>query len=554
MLVSMFTLMLALSSSASLAAPLVRGAQLRAPDPALKLDGNELVATPPPGHHFNIQAPSTLANGNAIKVKPSSAQERELKFSIESAKPGHFLLSAYLCDDAKTFCEIHRLEASWDGKQLTGVHVAPATTETAPEYSASGSVELDKDGFFVNQMDAALARAKKEGKPLLIDFYGIWCPPCNDLDENVYSSAEFREKGARFVKLKLDADSPASWKLKSKFKIGGYPTIVFASAEGEEIRRIVGSRSRPVFVKEMEKAWVSRKSPFPLLKARADRGDAAAAGLVGRIYLERKEFAPAAQYLKKDPSSAEALADAQIGLAEEKKTANLPDLLESTIAKYPKSPDSVDRRVKLAGIYEEKKEVEKQKMLLTGAIQAASALIAEPKALAEIELTAADLWQTIAEAREALGNAGGAQEAWKSAADEYKKYIHSDSERGHSTELAYCLWKSGDFDGATKIYAALEGYYPKEFTYYYGHANMELERKKFKDALPISRKAYEFSYGDNRLRAGLQLAKILKGAEKKAEAKSVITETLKGAQVPQDESIRTHRYVKSLREFEKGLI
>ncbi len=532
--------------------------KLRAPRPQMSvqgpLDSQELVLKPPTAHHFNIQAPNTLANGNSVKTKPSSADESELRFSLANAKPGTLTLSVYVCDDAKTFCELHRFEAKWDGKKLADAKPAPESTETAHETVATTSLELDEHGFYNNQADAALAKAKAEGKPLMIDFYGIWCPPCNELNENVFSSSEFRESGSRFVKLKLDADSPGSWKLKSKYKVGGYPTVIFASSDGEEIRRVVGSRSRSDFVREMEKAWTSRKNPFPILKARADHGDVASAGQVGRIYLERTEYEPAIKYLAKDPASAEQLAEAKIGLAEQKKDPKLPDLLEDAITKFPKTPESVDRRVKLAGIYEEKKDADKQKILLAGAIQTAQDLIAHPERLAQHEVTPADLWGTIADAQETLGNDKDAKQAWKNAAAEYKKRIDSETERGLNIELAYCLWKSGDFGAATSVYEALEKAYPKEFTYWYAHGNMELERKKFEAALPLSKKAYEYSYGDNRLRAALQLAKVYKGLDKKEEAKTIINDTLKSAQIPTDESIRTHRYVKSLREFDKTLI
>ena len=43
-----------------------------------------------------------------------------------------------------------------------------------------------KNGFLVNQPEEALRLAQKEKRPLLIDFFGIWCPPCNELDQEVF--------------------------------------------------------------------------------------------------------------------------------------------------------------------------------------------------------------------------------------------------------------------------------------------------------------------------------------------------------------------------------
>src|ERR1700735_70587 len=86
---------------------------------------------------------------------------------------------------------------------------------------------------FQTDSDKTFSKARKEGKPVLIDFFGIWCPPCNELDETVFETPSFLEKAKAFELLKIDADKESSWKLKNKFKIGGYPTVVFTNSEGD---------------------------------------------------------------------------------------------------------------------------------------------------------------------------------------------------------------------------------------------------------------------------------------------------------------------------------
>jgi thiol-disulfide isomerase/thioredoxin len=98
----------------------------------------------------------------------------------------------------------------------------------------------------------------------LIDFYGIWCPPCNLYNETIFNTNEFAEQAKKFVLLKLDADADISWNLKSKFKIGGYPTLLIAkinaAGELEEVERIVGYYPPKEFFPRLSLAYQHRNS------------------------------------------------------------------------------------------------------------------------------------------------------------------------------------------------------------------------------------------------------------------------------------------------------
>jgi protein disulfide-isomerase len=85
----------------------------------------------------------------------------------------------------------------------------------------AGNVMASEDGLFGRDIDAAFRQAKKLNRPLLIDFFGTWCPPCNQLDETVFSTPKFYKKSRSFVLLKVDADDQSSWVLKDKYRING---------------------------------------------------------------------------------------------------------------------------------------------------------------------------------------------------------------------------------------------------------------------------------------------------------------------------------------------
>lgn len=94
--------------------------------------------------------------------------------------------------------------------------------------------------------DQAVAVAKAEGKDLLVDFTGSdWCYWCKKLDEEVFSHDSWYSKANEsFVLVALDFPNSAEAKaavpnpernqeLVKKYQVGGYPTILLMTAEGE---------------------------------------------------------------------------------------------------------------------------------------------------------------------------------------------------------------------------------------------------------------------------------------------------------------------------------
>lgn len=517
----------------------------------------ELTASPPANHHVNIQAPMFVSAGTD-KTKPAKATEQKVLFRLHNNGPAEYRVTLYLCDDKKTFCEKHEVSAKWESKAGTPGPAEPvSTSKTESGEPVSKPAAKKTHGFFVNDPEKALALAREKNLPILIDFFGIWCPPCNMLDEKVFPSSEFQNAAKNFVKLKVDADAEVSWDLKSRYKVGGYPTIVLASADGDEIGRIVGYRPKAEFAKELKRAWAERENTFSKLKDKADNGDASAAERVGHIYFERGDHEQARAYLAKSGRKSEKLYSAEIALLKDE-NETLSKINEANQA-FPGTVDSIERHAKAAELLESRGDSAGHASHLKTAIETARKLIKAPQRLAGIELTAADLWAMIAQFEEALKNEAAAKKAWASAAAEYKKELSrfgvkgSDSERGYNLEYAYCLWKSGDSAKAEQIYQKLERRYPQEFTFYFGHARMKFELKQLEEAKRLALKAKHYSYGDNNLRVVQLLAKIYEAQGQKQEGLAVIRETLSKAVKPTDESIRTHRYVKQLKDLEDQL-
>ena len=103
-----------------------------------------------------------------------------------------------------------------------------------------------------NELDPALAEAKRANKPLLVDVYTDWCGWCKRMDKTTYGNADVRDYVARsFVPVRLNAEDDrrrASYLGESRtyrqfadgFRISGYPTTLFLAPDGTLITQLPG--------------------------------------------------------------------------------------------------------------------------------------------------------------------------------------------------------------------------------------------------------------------------------------------------------------------------
>jgi protein disulfide-isomerase len=115
-----------------------------------------------------------------------------------------------------------------------------------------------KAGQWTQDYDAALAAAKKNGIPLLLNFTGSdWCGWCKKMDAGVFSKPEWKEYARKHVALAYidfprdkskvpQAFVARNKDLSEKYGIGGYPTYVLLdSASGDELGRLNAKQDTP---------------------------------------------------------------------------------------------------------------------------------------------------------------------------------------------------------------------------------------------------------------------------------------------------------------------
>ena len=111
----------------------------------------------------------------------------------------------------------------------------------------------------------ALAQAKAENKPMLIDFTGSdWCGWCMKLDREVFSVQDFKSYAAqKLVLLKIDfprrktlpaAETAQNQKLSNQYRIQGFPTIIVLKPDGSKAGELGYMPGGPkAFISELEK-------------------------------------------------------------------------------------------------------------------------------------------------------------------------------------------------------------------------------------------------------------------------------------------------------------
>lgn len=118
---------------------------------------------------------------------------------------------------------------------------------------------------------AALTKAKADGKKLvMVEFSTDWCSWCKRLAKDTWPDATvIAFASEHLIALEVDAEKGDGIELAKNFHIGGFPTMVFVNAEGEEIDRIPGYMPADQMVLELTRI-VQGVDTYPALKTKVE--------------------------------------------------------------------------------------------------------------------------------------------------------------------------------------------------------------------------------------------------------------------------------------------
>jgi thiol:disulfide interchange protein len=115
----------------------------------------------------------------------------------------------------------------------------------------TGSVQAKLQAGWTSSLEAGLALAEREQKPVLIDFWATWCKNCLTMDLTTLEDPDVRAALGRYVKVKFQAEDPDAEPARSvmtRFNAIGLPTYVILQPKGAatpDNRPTVGTGGTP---------------------------------------------------------------------------------------------------------------------------------------------------------------------------------------------------------------------------------------------------------------------------------------------------------------------
>ncbi|MDC5850062.1 protein-disulfide reductase DsbD [Vibrio europaeus] len=117
------------------------------------------------------------------------------------------------------------------------------------EHASNTSSQFDFKTAFnkvntIEQLNLALASAKSNKQPVVVDLYADWCVSCKVIEKEIFNDSNVREKLKSWSSIKLDVtdSTPEQMAWLAERDVFGPPAIFFYSPEGVELEshRIAG--------------------------------------------------------------------------------------------------------------------------------------------------------------------------------------------------------------------------------------------------------------------------------------------------------------------------
>jgi thiol-disulfide isomerase/thioredoxin len=104
--------------------------------------------------------------------------------------------------------------------------------------------------------DTALARARRESRPVLVTFVTSWCPYCTKMRDETWRASSVLDRLADVVPVRLDAEREPA--LAARYGIEGFPVQLLLSPDGAVLGRADGYQTPRQLLDWMDRSLAAR--------------------------------------------------------------------------------------------------------------------------------------------------------------------------------------------------------------------------------------------------------------------------------------------------------
>lgn len=122
---------------------------------------------------------------------------------------------------------------------------------TSAQLPESGLETKNETGiaFHKGTWNEALQLAKEQGKPIFLDISASWCGPCKMLKSKTFPNQKVGEfYNTNFINVAVDGEKGEGIELARKYKIKGYPSLIYVDKNGKLISQTAGYRNPTQFI------------------------------------------------------------------------------------------------------------------------------------------------------------------------------------------------------------------------------------------------------------------------------------------------------------------